>query len=77
MTSFDGYVVIREVPLPPGVHGAIRLDPDGIANIYINSRDPEEERRKTLRHEIKHYELKHIGSGKPLSMMEAEADEAV
>ena len=74
MMIFDGYVVIREVDLPPGVHGAIREDPDGIANIYINAADPDEEKRKTLKHEMRHYKLKHIGSGKTLRLMEDEAD---
>ena len=74
---FDGDIVIREVVLPPGVHGAIREDPDGIANIYINALDPEEERQKTLKHEMKHYKLKHLNSKKPLRVIEAEAEEAI
>lgn len=72
--TFDGRVVIREVQLPPGVHGAIMEDPDGIANIYINELDPEEEKRKTLRHEMRHFTLGHLGSGRPLRLMEAEAE---
>ena len=71
---FDGDVVIREIVLPHGVHGAIREDPDGIANIYINASDPEEERRQTLKHEMRHFKLRHLGSGKSLHIMEAEAD---
>ena len=72
--QFNGDICIREVALPAGVHGAIMESPDGIANIYINQRDPEEEKRKTLRHELRHYVLGHIGSGKRLSVIESEAE---
>ena len=75
--NFDGYVVIREVYLPPGVHGAIREDPDGIANIYLNESDPEEAKRRTLDHELEHYKKGHIGSDKPVELMEEEADKEV
>ncbi len=72
--SFDGDVVVREVDLPPGVHGMIQEDPDGVANIYINLHDSWEERQKTLRHEMAHYRLGHLGSGKPVALMEEEAE---
>ena len=70
---FNGDVVIRVVSLPSGVHGSIREDPDGITNIYINACDSQEEKIKTLRHELRHYKLRHIGSGKTVRMMETEA----
>lgn len=70
---FNGDIVIREVPLPLGVHGAIMEDPDGIANIYINAEDSQEEKFKTLCHELKHYKLHHVGSEKPVHIMEDEA----
>ena len=38
----DGDAIIREVPLPSGIHGMIKEDPDGYANIYLNGKDPEE-----------------------------------
>lgn len=72
--SFDGDVVVREVELPPGVHGMIQEDPEGVTNIYINERDSWEERQKTLQHELEHHHLGHLGSGKPVRMMEAEAE---
>ncbi len=70
---FNGDIVVREVTLPPGVHGAVREDPDGIVNVYINDQDCREEKLKTLRHELRHYELHHIGSGKTVRAMETEA----
>lgn len=72
--TFDGEVCVREVDLPPGVCGAIRESPDGVTNIYLSSRLTFEERRKTYDHEMRHYHLQHIGSGKTARQMEAEAD---
>lgn len=70
--SFDGEVVIREVDLPPGVHGMIQEDPDGVANIYINLHDSWEERQKTLKHEMDHIRFGHLCSELPVTMMEEE-----
>ena len=42
-------------------------------NVYINDQDCREEKLKTLRHELRHYELHHIGSGKTVRAMENEA----
>ena len=64
--------IVREVPLPPGVHGIVREDPDGLANIYINSADPEEEKKKTLEHELRHVRLDHLHSSLPCSLQEKE-----
>ncbi len=72
---FDGDIVVREVSLPYGIHGSIRESPDGIVNIYINADDTQEEKLKTLLHELKHYKLHHIGSGKSARTMEKEVDE--
>lgn len=73
--TFDGTIAIREVPLPVGVHGMIKESPDGIVNIYINAADTPEEKRKTLRHEMRHYSLGHLRFDRPVAQMEAEADE--
>lgn len=71
--NFDD-CIIRETPLPPGIHGMIKESPDGYANIYINQSDPEEEKLKTLRHELRHYRLGHLRFEKSIAEMEAEAD---
>lgn len=75
--TFDGEVCVREVDLPPGVCGAIRESPDGVMNIYISSRLTFEEKRKTYRHEMRHFRLGHIGSLKLVRQMEKEANEAI
>lgn len=75
--TFDGEICVREIDLPSGVAGAIRESPDGVTNIYLNARYTFEERRKTYNHELRHYNLRHIGSGKPVRLMELEADDAI
>lgn len=75
--TFDGEVCVREIDLPSGVAGAIRESPDGVTNIYLNSRYTFEERRKAYKHEMRHYKLRHIGSGKSVRQMEHEADDVI
>lgn len=70
----DGDAIIREVPLPSGIHGMIKEDPDGYANIYLNGKDPEEKKKKTLEHELRHYRLGHLHLNEPLRQKENEAD---
>ena len=72
--QYRGEIIIREVPLPHGVHGILREDPEGNANIYVNQHDSYEERRKTVAHELRHYHLGHIGSGKHVQQIEKEAE---
>lgn len=72
--SFDGYIIVREVALPYGVHGMTKEDPDGLFNIYVNESDSREEREKTLRHELNHCMMGHIGSGRPVYELEEEAE---
>lgn len=68
----DPEYIVREVPLPPGVHGIVREDPDGLANIYINAADPEEEKMKTLEHELLHVRLDHLHTSLPCYLQEME-----
>lgn len=42
------------VKLPGDVRGAVRLDEEGFASIYINDDLSPEEKRKVFRHEIRH-----------------------
>lgn len=62
-------VVIREIPMIRKVHGFCALDEEGRGNIYLNSNDTPERRRKTLKHELIHYVYGH-------HYMEREAAEA-
>lgn len=49
----EGYRVYM-VKLPGDVRGAVRLDEEGFASIYINDDLSPEEKRKVFRHEIRH-----------------------
>ena len=49
----DGYRVYL-VDLPCDVRGAVRLDEDGFASIYINSRLSDKIKKAVFRHEIRH-----------------------
>lgn len=71
--TFDGYVVVREIVLPDGVHGMTKEDYDGIMNVYVNEADPDEEKEKTILHEMRHIKLGHFGSGRDVAEMESEA----
>lgn len=42
------------IPLPPDVRGAIRIDADGFASIYINDALSYFEQKEVFRHEIRH-----------------------
>lgn len=69
-------VIIRLVDLPTALHGAVRVDIDGIFNIYLNSRLSEHEKHKTLFHELRHIVQGHIGNElMPLWAKEQEADD--
>ena len=47
-------VIIREIELPSFVRGYTKLDAEGIYNIYINKDKSDEQKAKTLEHELKH-----------------------
>ena len=68
----DGDYIVRVVHLPGCIGGAVRLSPDGFANVYINDCLSPAEQRKVLKHE-----LNHIARGdfdNCLSIEEVEAD---
>ena len=47
-------VIVRLEDMPFGVRGVTVKDENGYYNVYINSRYPEDVRRETYRHEMKH-----------------------
>lgn len=51
--SEDEYRVYL-IDLPDDVRGAVRLDEDGFASIYINSRLSEQTKKAAFLHEIRH-----------------------
>ena len=47
--------LVRLIDLEPGVSGMISVDETGFVNIYINARLSYDQRRRALRHELRHY----------------------
>lgn len=54
MTEDEDYYRVYMVKLPPTVRGAVRLDQEGFASIYINDDLSPTEKQKVFRHEIRH-----------------------
>ena len=71
----DADYFIRVVPFDnDSADGAVALNPDGTYSIYINANVSDARQRAALKHEIRHIELDHFYSDKPLAIIEAEAD---
>ena len=51
---------VREAPLPDHIRGATMDDEDGNHNIYIKAGLSEEQRIRTLLHEVEHNEKGHL-----------------
>lgn len=63
--------VIRWLPFPNcKVDGAIMRHPDGIAQIYINSRVSQERQLAALQHEMEHLYKDDLYSDEPREMIE-------
>ena len=54
MTEDEDYYRVYMIKLPPTVRGAVRLDQDGFASIYINDDLSPREKQKVFRHEMRH-----------------------
>ena len=52
--SIDVEYKVYIVPLPGTVKGAVRVDCEGFASIYINAALSKHEQRSVLRHELRH-----------------------
>lgn len=62
--------VIREVQMPPGIHGAIMYDDENRANIYINSNDTPERQLQAIWHELRHMVNEDMTNGRPIREIE-------
>lgn len=62
---------VYEIPLPGDIHGAVRLDADGFASIYINEALAPQAKRETLDHELDH--LRHHDHSNDRDIREVEA----
>lgn len=71
MTEGRDYRVYK-VNLPGDIHGAIRLDENGFASIYINDSLSPAASQRTLTHELRH--LRRGDFTNELSIWECEAE---
>lgn len=61
---------------PEDVRGCVRLLDDGSYIIGINKALSDQDKEKTLRHELAHIRLDHFHDPRPIWEIEAEAEEA-
>ena len=66
--------IVRLITLPPTVKGFVSIDADGFYSIYINNALSAEEQKKTFHHEMGHIKYDHFYSGKPMEIIESEAE---
>lgn len=63
-------IFIREIPLPYGVRGFTTPDIDDNYNIYINEKLSDEQKRRTLDHEMEHIKNDDFYSCEDISVIE-------
>lgn len=66
----DGDFLVRMVSLPGSIHGALREDPDGFGNIYINDALAPDARRLAFAHEIRHLLRDDLSNDLPIEEVE-------
>jgi hypothetical protein len=64
-------IITREIKMPMTYQGFIKVDPDGIFNIYINEDMPDWIKRRALDHEIEHAQNGDFESNLPVELIEA------
>ena len=67
----EGEYHVYLVKLPGSVRGAVRLDADGFASIYINDDLSPQAKKATLRHEIRHLKRNDHTNEKPIREVES------
>ena len=61
------------IKFPTGdIKGATMLSPDGFSSIYINVDLSPAEKRKTLKHELRHVERDDFYNGLPIDFIESD-----
>ena len=63
--------IVREIEMPMAYRGFVKIDPDGVCNIYINCDLSEAAKKIALRHEIQHVENGDFESTLPVELIEA------
>ena len=66
-------IIVRYIDVPVDLKGAVKEDPDGNYNIYINARQSWAQQLETYYHEEAHARLGHLQSDKPIEEIEEEA----
>lgn len=65
---------VHYLPLFDDIHGAVTRTRSGVFIVIIDDRLNDEEKAKTLHHELAHIRLGHLTDTRPLDQIEAEAD---
>ena len=72
MLDEDAYKIYF-TKFPTGtIKGVTMIDPDGFASIYINVDLSPAEKRKTLKHELRHVERGDFYNGLPIDYIESD-----
>lgn len=61
---------VYEIPLPGDIYGAVRVDADGFASIYINEALAPQAKRETLDHELGHLRHHDHTNGETIFLVE-------
>lgn len=64
-------VLVREIKMPMTYRAFVKVDKDGICNIYLNEDMPDFSKKIALRHEIEHIENGDFESTLPVELLEA------
>ena len=63
-------IFIREIPLPYGVRGFTAPDIDNNYNVYINQKLSDDQKRRTLDHEMEHIKNEDCYSDEDIAFIE-------
>jgi len=63
-------IIVRVQDMPPRVKGFVRKSPDGMHNIYLNSRLTYEAMTNAFLHELEHIQRNDLDTDKPITELE-------
>lgn len=63
--------IVREIKMSMTYEGFIKVDPDGIFNIYINEDLSDWRKRRAIKHEVEHAQNGDFESYLPVELLEA------
>ena len=53
-------IIVRVIDAPPAFRGCVKRDADGNVNLYLNGSLSDEERKRTIMHELAHLVFGHL-----------------